>query len=123
LYAEDQTLQRPPLLRAVSECVRNFFRVGLPSYDVAGRFVACFKDAGLPEPTLIWESLAFGSDAAPRRWLVATFQALRLHIERAGLFDPRIGDTETLFERLQAETGVNDQIVTFPQVAAWALKP
>lgn len=121
LFARNQTLEQSPLWHAVDEVLGKLFRVGMPSYDVAGRLVACFKDAGLPEPTLFWESLAFaGTNPAPARWLAATFQSLYPRMEELGLLDPMIGDPKTLSGRLQAEVGANDQIVRSAQVAAWA---
>jgi len=104
-------------LRAVSRALR-------PHYDVAGRFVACFEEAGLPAPHLIWESLA-GDYASPSLRLVAlTYCSMLPHIRQLGLTLADDGDPASLADRLTAAAAAaRAQIVPMPQCCAWAIRP
>jgi hypothetical protein len=50
LHADFLRAPEIELLRAVDSIVR-FHRKAVLSPDIAGRFIPCFLDAGLPEPT------------------------------------------------------------------------
>jgi hypothetical protein len=109
------------LLNRTVEAVGAASRAAFLSWDVARRLVACYEDAGLGEPHLIWESIAGGPSAPIIPWLVMTYRALLPVIERLGLEHANVGDPETLEARLMAAaTAARAQIVSPPQACAWA---
>jgi ubiquinone/menaquinone biosynthesis C-methylase UbiE len=113
-----------PLTRAASDSVSNFMRVAMPSHDVAGRIIACFLDAGLPEPRVLWESIVPGSDTKYLRWFVLMYQTFLPFMERFGTVNPAVGDPATLYERALAETiAARAQGATPPYASAWAIRP
>jgi cyclopropane fatty-acyl-phospholipid synthase-like methyltransferase len=95
-----------------------------PSPDVACRLVACFVEAGLPSPHLFCECLIGDSTSLIPRWWALTYRSMLPHIVRLGLEPNSVGDPETLVERLEAElTTVRAQVVSNPQICAWAVRP
>ncbi len=109
------------LLNRTVEALGAASRAAFPSWDVARRLVACYEDAGLGEPHLIWESIAGGPSSPIIPWLVMTYRALLPIIERLGLEYANAGDIETLETRLMAAaTAARAQIVSPPQACAWA---
>ena len=113
-----------PLNRAASDSVFKLFRVALPNYDIAGRIIPCFLDAGLPEPRVLWESIVPGSDMKYLRWFVHMYQTLLPLMERFGVVDPIVGDPATLQDRLIEEwRPTRAQGATPPYASAWAIRP
>jgi SAM-dependent methyltransferase len=80
-----------PLVRAAGESLMRFFRVALPSHDIAGRIIPCFIDAGLPEPQVLWEAIVPGSDITHLRWFISTYRTFLPLMERFGTVDPAWG--------------------------------
>jgi SAM-dependent methyltransferase len=113
----------PPLqlFERICRCLREASRALRPHYDIATRLVACFEDAGLPAPHLLWESLA-GDHASPSlRLLALTYRSMLPHIQRLGLAPADDGDPTTLGDRLAADAAaLRAQIVPIPQCCAWA---
>jgi hypothetical protein len=100
------------------------FDATLPHRDVGGRLVACFNDAGLPAPRLIWESIAGGHDSPLWRLLAMTYQSMLPQIARHASAAADIGDPHTLGDRLvAAATAIRAQIVSKPQSCAWVVRP
>jgi SAM-dependent methyltransferase len=96
----------------------------MPSPDVAGRLVACFAEAGLSSPHLICECIIGDSTSLIARWVALTYRSMLSHIARLGLEPTCVGDPETLPERLEAElAAVHAQVVSNPQICAWAVRP
>jgi ubiquinone/menaquinone biosynthesis C-methylase UbiE len=114
-----------PLNRAASESMLKFMRVALPNYDIAGRIIPCFVDAGLPEPRVLWESIVpAGSDMKYLRWFVLMYQTFLPFMERFGVVDPAVGDPATLQDRLIEEwRPARAQGATPPYASAWAIRP
>jgi SAM-dependent methyltransferase len=113
-----------PIIGAASESVSNFMRVALSNYDVAGRIIPCFLDAGLPEPRVLWEAIVAGSDTKYLRWFVLTYQTFLPIMERFGAVNPAVGDPATLYERALAETNaMRARGTTPPYASAWAIRP
>ena len=116
----------PPidLFTRVAESLRTAVRLALPNYAVASRLLACFEDAGLPGASIIWELLVDGPPSSPiMRWAAKTYQALFPQLAAAGLASPEVGDPGTLTERLGAQmVAARAQVVTTPQVCAWATR-
>jgi ubiquinone/menaquinone biosynthesis C-methylase UbiE len=123
-HVDGHTLPEIELARAARQSLFNFIRAALPSHDVAGRMIPCFIDAGLPEPRVLWESIVSGSDDIYLRWFISSYKTLLPLMERLGTVDPRVGDPETLYERiLEAARATRAQSVTEPYASAWAIKP
>jgi ubiquinone/menaquinone biosynthesis C-methylase UbiE len=106
------------------QCLRAVFRAMLPHVDVGGRLIACFEEAGLPTPQLIWESIAGGHESPLWRLQAMTYRSMLPQIARLGLAPPDDGDPGTLADRLAASAAaVRAQIVSKPQSCAWAIRP
>ena len=109
------------LFGQVGDTVVAACRAALPSFDIGARLVACFEEAGLPEPNLIWESIAGGPSSPVIPWVAMTYRAFLPVIKRLALDDPSFGDPETLETRLvAAATSARAQVVSPPQACAWA---
>jgi ubiquinone/menaquinone biosynthesis C-methylase UbiE len=109
------------LFGRVAETVAAACRAALPSFDIGCRLVACFEEAGLGEPNLIWESIAGGPSSPVIPWIAMTYQGLLPVIKRLGLDDPKFGDPDTLETRVAAAAkAAGSQIVSPPQACAWA---
>lgn len=122
-HIDDHMMPPVDVLRFTSDSIHKMTRVALPSHDVAGRIIACFEDAGLPAPHVVWESIV-GSDPLILRWCAATYRAFLPHIERLGFVHPEIGDPATLYERcVAAMAAARSQYVSAPLVSAWAVRP
>jgi SAM-dependent methyltransferase len=116
----------PPVDLAVQSerCLISAFHALLPHADVGARLVACFEEAGLPTPHLIWESIAGGPVSPVWRWLALTYRCMLPHMVRLGLTLADTGDPNTLADRLiAAAAAVRAQIVSPPQACAWAARP
>jgi SAM-dependent methyltransferase len=97
----------------------------LPHRDIGGRLIACFEDAGLPTPRLIWESITGGHESPLWRLMAMTYRSILPQIAGSPWL-PRedVGDPATLADRLVAEARVvRAQIVSKPQSCAWVIRP
>lgn len=103
----------------------SVFGALLPHRDVGGRLIACFEEAGLPTPTLIWESIAGGCDSPLWRLSAMTYRSMLPHIVASrGAAPADVGDPATLADRLiVAAAAVRAQIVSKPQSCAWVIRP
>jgi len=103
------------------QCITSVVAATLPHYDIGGRLVGCYEDAGLPTPHLFWESIA-GDHASPLLHLHAmTYRSLWPHMVRLGLTTADEDDPDTLADRLtDAAAILRAQIVYRPQSCAWA---
>ena len=111
------------LYAELEQCLNSVFNAMLPHRDVGGRLIACFEEAGLPTPHLIWESIAGGPDSPLWRLLAMTYQSMLPQIERLQLAPADEGDPDTLADRLTATAAaVRAQIVSKPQSCAWAIR-
>jgi hypothetical protein len=118
------TIPMLDLWRHVEESLSAFMHVALPGRDVAGRLAACFEDAGLPTPRLIWELVASGSPSQHARYIALTYQVFLPHILRLCITHSEIGDPATLYDRLvSASIAARAQDVSLPQVCAWSIRP
>jgi hypothetical protein len=119
------TLPIIDLYVSLEKCLGSIFGAVLPHRDVGGRLIACFEDAGLPTPSLIWESIAGGPDSLLWQLLAMTYRSMLPHIAaNRGLAAEDVGDASTLAERLVAEAAAaRAQIVSKPQSCAWAIRP
>ena len=124
LHLEGHSLPEMELARAAAGSLRRFMLEALPSPDVAGRMIPCFMEAGLPEPKVLWESVVPGSkDDVWLRSFMLTYKTMLPMMQKFGAVDPRVGDPETLAERIMAEAiAKRAQSVTAPFASAWATK-
>jgi len=124
LHLDSYSLPELELTSAAAASLKRFMLAALPSPDVAGRMLACFLDAGLPEPKILWESVVMGSkDDVWLRLFVMSYQTFLPLMERHGTVDPRVGDPDTLADRIRAEAYARRaQSVTGPFASAWATK-
>jgi ubiquinone/menaquinone biosynthesis C-methylase UbiE len=117
------TLPSVDLFIESEQCLRDVFRAMLPHVDVGGRLVACFEEAGLPTPHLIWESIAGGHESPLWRLHAMTYRSMLPQIARLGLAPADGGDPDTLADRLVASAAaVRAQIVSKPQSCAWVIR-
>ena len=104
LHLDGHSLPEVELVRAATGSFRRLMLAALPSPDVAGRMIPCFMAAGLPEPKVLWESVVPGSkDDVWLRSFVLTYKTFLPLMQKFGTVDPRVGDPETLAERITAE--------------------
>jgi SAM-dependent methyltransferase len=119
-----QAFPRIALFDKVATAMNAALVAAMRSPDVTGRLVSCFAEAGLPSPHLFCECVIGDSTSPIARWLALTYRAMLPHIARIGLEPADVGDPESLVERLEAELKtVNAQIVSNPQICAWAVRP
>jgi SAM-dependent methyltransferase len=119
-----QALPRVDLFERISLATSAVFEATVASPDVAGRLVACFEEADLASPQLIWECVVGDYTSPIARWLALSYRSMLPHVTRLGLVPDDVGDPETLVERLEQELRVaRAQIVSRPQVCAWAVRP
>jgi hypothetical protein len=117
---------RPTIDLAVQSerCLHTAIHALLPHADVGARPVACFEDAGLPTPHLIWESIAGGPASPVWQWLALSCRRMLPHMVRLGLTPADTGDPDTLADRLvAAANAVRAQIASSPHACAWAVRP
>jgi ubiquinone/menaquinone biosynthesis C-methylase UbiE len=120
-----QTLPIVDLYVELERSLNSVFCTALTHRDVGGRLIACFEEAGLPTPRLIWESIAGGHNSPLWRLLVMTYRSVLPQIAASqGLAPADVGDPATLAHRLVAEArAVRAQIVSKPQSCAWVIRP
>jgi SAM-dependent methyltransferase len=122
-HISGRTLPVIDLYVRLEQCLSAVFDAMLPHRDVGGRLVACFEEAGLPTPHLIWESIAGGCESPLWRLLAMTYQSLLPQVTRQASAAADMGDPCTLNERLvAAATAVRAQIVSKPQSCAWVVR-
>jgi trans-aconitate methyltransferase len=82
-----------------------------------------FQEAGLPAPTIQME-LALGDDPDFIRWMYDVMCSLRPQIQRLNLSLEKLGDFDTLLERLQGEVAASNGVTSWMAVVgAWARRP
>ena len=117
------TLPAVDLYVDLEKSLNPVFDAMLPHRDVGLRLTACFEEADLPSPHLIWESIAGGPDSPLWRLFAMTYRSVLPHFPRLGLTSADAGDPETLAERLLATAAaLRAQIVSKPQSCAWATR-
>ena len=82
-----------------------------------------FQEAGLPAPAMQME-LPLGDDPDFIRWMYDVMCSLRPQIQRLNLSLEKLGDFDTLLERLQAEVAASNGVTSWMAVVgAWCRKP
>jgi ubiquinone/menaquinone biosynthesis C-methylase UbiE len=81
-----------------------------------------FQEAGLPAPTVQME-VPLGNDPEFIRWMYDVMCSLRPQMQQLNLSLEKLGDFDTLPERLQAEVAASNGVVSWMAVVgAWARK-
>lgn len=82
-----------------------------------------FQDAGLPAPAMQME-VPLGDDPEFTGWMYDVICSLRPQIQQLNLSLEKLGDFDTLLERLQAEVAASNGVASWMAVVgAWARKP
>ena len=124
VHCDGHSLPELELVSAAAGSLKQFMLAALPSPDVAGRMIPCFIDAGLSEPKVLWESVVLGSkDEIWLRSFMLSYKTFLPLMQKFGTVDPRVGDPDTLAERIMSEAiARRAQSVTGPFASAWAVK-
>lgn len=81
-----------------------------------------FQEAGLPAPAMQME-VPLGDDSNFIRWMYDVICSLRPQIQQLNLSLVKLGDFDTLLERLQAEVAASNGVASWMAVVgAWARK-
>jgi ubiquinone/menaquinone biosynthesis C-methylase UbiE len=81
-----------------------------------------FQEAGLPAPAMQMEA-PLGDDPDFIRWMYDVMCSLRPQIQQLNLSLEKLGDFDTLLERLQAEVAASNSVTSWMAVVgAWARK-
>jgi SAM-dependent methyltransferase len=124
LNVKSHTVPIVDLHEKIVECIRSLVRLMQPHYDIGGRLMRCFEDAGLPTPQLTWEAIAGGPASPLWQWLAMSYRVLMPQVVSMGLAPADHGDPETIGERLTGQAkALRAQIVSAPQSCAWAIRP
>jgi SAM-dependent methyltransferase len=122
-HVSARVLPEVDLYAKTERCLSAVFNAMLPHRDVGGRLVACFEEAGLTMPHLIWESIAGGYSSPLWRLSAMTYRSMLPQIARLARVPADVGDPATLADRLvAAAAAVRAQIVSKPQSCAWAIR-
>jgi SAM-dependent methyltransferase len=124
VHIDGSSVPELELLSAAAGSIKRFMMAVLPSPDIAGRMIPSFNQAGLPEPHVLWESVVPGTwGEVWLRSFILGYKTFLPLMQRFGVVDPRVGDPETLAERIIAEAvAKRAQSVTAPFASAWVVK-
>jgi SAM-dependent methyltransferase len=113
----------PPLsvLHEVYDAVHYILtRAGAP-FDVGGRLVRVFREAGLPAPSMFTETLVeSAADSQLLPWMVGLAREVLPHMVAAGVMTADQLSIDTLLDRLRHQANSSDcQLEFVPQMCAW----
>ena len=109
-----------PLCSAGALLIHETFQRTGANTEMGPALIPVYSDAGLDAPTMTTDML-LGNAADLTRWLVDIIGVLRPEIQELGLSLAKIGDVETLPERLLAELAASDGVVGGPDlVGGWS---
>ncbi|OBF27174.1 hypothetical protein A5724_03800 [Mycobacterium sp. ACS1612] len=113
---------RVPLLHEIYDAVTSTLTRADTAFDVGGRFVEVFIEAGLPAPQMFSQTLVeSGEDSVCLSWLVDLTREVLPHMIAAGAVTADQVQIESLPERLRrAAVASNSQLEFVPQLCAWA---
>jgi SAM-dependent methyltransferase len=107
-----KVLEPLPLTHACASLIRDTFRHAGVQTEMGLSLHRVYQEAGLPAPNMRMEML-MGSDPIFTRWVFDLFCTVRPQVQNLGLSLEKLGDLETLPERMQAE------VMAAKTVAAW----
>ena len=112
-----------PLCSLSASLVHETFQRTGANTDMGPALAAVFQEAGLPPPVLT-SVMLLGNAADLTRWLVDLLRVLRAQMHELGISQSRLGDMESLPQRLQAELEASKDVVGGPDlVGGWARLP
>jgi len=110
---------RMPLWSAGASLLVETFRRSGMNTELGPALSRVFWEAGLSAPST-WSDTLVGSE----RWLPDCLHSVRPSMEQLNISIDRLGDFETLSERLQAEVNASNTTTPLPDLAsAWSRKP
>jgi 2-polyprenyl-3-methyl-5-hydroxy-6-metoxy-1,4-benzoquinol methylase len=114
-------LSKPfPLWSAGVSMADEIFRRSGANMDMGLGLYRTFKNAGLPPPTMHMETL-LGTDSFFALWLRDVLCSLQPQIQQSGLSLEKVGDLDTLPERIQAEVAASNEVLSWMAlVGAWS---
>ena len=97
----------------------------VPNFDVSGRLVDSFSQAGLGTPVLFCEVPVGDGEQSPiATWVAETLRTLLPQIVERGWASEGVVDIDTLEKRLRAAASATRSQVSAPrQVCAWVRVP
>ena len=106
---------------AASLMCETFLRSGANT-EIGLALYRIFQEAGLPAPAMQME-VPLGDDPDFIRWMYDVICSLRPQIRQRNLSLEKLGDFDTLLERLQAEVAASNGVASWMAiVGAWARK-
>jgi ubiquinone/menaquinone biosynthesis C-methylase UbiE len=110
-----------PLWQTTGDLILTGFRAGLTHYDVSERMVACFSDAGLPQPKLFCEiPMGAGADSPFYAYFALLMRSILPQLVKVGI-EVGQSELESLESRLRkAAVAARSQLASFTQICAWA---
>ncbi len=112
-----------PLWSAGVSLIHETFQRSGANTEMGPALYRIFQEAGLPPPTMSLE-MPLGSDPEFTRWASDVILSLRPLIEQFHLPLEKLGNLETLPDRLQAQVATANTFVSWMAlVGAWSCKP
>lgn len=112
-----------PLWSACGSLAVDAFEGAGANAEMGPELPRLFERAGLPSPVMRMEML-LGNDLESTRWTCDLLSSLRPQIERLGLSVEKVGDFETLAERLRHEAAASGTAAPcVALIGAWCVKP
>jgi ubiquinone/menaquinone biosynthesis C-methylase UbiE len=112
-----------PLWSAATSLMCEIFQRSAANPEIGLSLYRIFQEAGLPAPTMRME-IPLGDDPDFLRWIYDVICSLRPHSQQLNQSLEKLGDFDTLLERLQAEFAASNGVATWMAiVGAWSRKP
>jgi ubiquinone/menaquinone biosynthesis C-methylase UbiE len=112
-----------PLWSAAASLMCDTMRRSGANPEMGLTLYRIFQDAGLPAPAMQME-VPLGDDPEFTGWMYDVICSLRPQIQQLNLSLEKLGDFDTLLERLQAEVAASNGVASWMAVVgAWARKP
>jgi hypothetical protein len=116
-----QSYPRVPRLHEIYDAVINALLRAGTAFDVGGRLVRVFADAGLPPPKLFSQTIVErGEDAVLLQWMTDLAQEVCPQLFGDGTEGEIRAQMDTMRDLMQrAASEMNSQIEFVPQTCAW----
>jgi ubiquinone/menaquinone biosynthesis C-methylase UbiE len=112
-----------PLWSAAASLMCETFRRTGANPEMGLDLYRIFQEAGLPPPAVQME-IPLGDDSDFIRWMHDVICSLRPQIQELNLSLEKLGDFDTLLERLQAEVAASNGVASWMAVVgAWVNRP
>jgi protein-L-isoaspartate O-methyltransferase len=112
-----------PLWSAAASLMCDTMRRSGANPEMGLTLYRIFQDAGLPAPAMQME-VPLGDDPEFTGWMYDVICSLRPQIQQLNLSLEKLGDFDSLLERLQAEVAASNGVASWMAVVgAWARKP